>query len=568
METNALIEELKNLAQNEDALAVSREINDLKARFDDFMLEEERKEQIAALDAEVKGEEYEPKDLKSIKNAFYEIYMIYRDRRKEQVDAKNAVEAENLKQKKNLLARLEDVIANEENIGAAYNAYKEIHEAWKNVGDIAREKRDEIQKEYSRLLEIFFYNIKIYRELKDHDLKRNQQLKENVIAQLEKLKSQESIKEVETSLKALQNEWDEIGPVLNEEWENLKAKYWENVRAIYDRINQFYDERRSALLENLSKKKQMLVETQELVSGIEEFNSTKAWEEATEKLLALQEQWKTIGFGPRKENEEVWQEFRAYCDQFFASKKVFFSTIQEKFNKIAEAKQAIIDQAKALKESTDWKTTSDKLVQLQKQWKSTGHAGQKLEQRLWSEFRGACDAFFNARQKHFEEQDKALETNLLAKQAVIQSIESYVLPADKKQALNDLREFTAAFNAAGKVPMKEKDAVYNAYKTAIDKHYGQLKLEGAEKEKVLFEARIETLAGSPDAARAFAREKADIRQQIEALKSDILQYENNLGFFARSKGADALRKEVENKINASKSKIEALVRKMKMIPNE
>jgi hypothetical protein len=568
MENNTLIEELKTLAQNDDALAVNREVNELKVRFDDYILEEERKDQVAALEAQVQGEEYEPKDFKPVKDAFFELYNIYRERRKEQVDARNAIESENLKQKRSLINRLKEVIEKEENIGVAFTAYKEIHEAWKKVGDIARDKRDEIQHEYSRLLEDFFYNMKIYRELKEHDLKRNYQLKLDVIAQLEALKNTESIREVEAALKTLQNEWEGIGPVINDEWENLKAKYWENVRTIYDRINAFYDERRSTLLENLAKKKELLAEAATIVATKTDNTSVKMWDESTEKLLALQEKWKTIGFGPRKENEEVWQEFRAHCDAFFASKKEFFGTIQEKFNKIAEAKQRIIDQASALKESTDWKTTADKLVQLQKQWKTVGHAGQKLEQKLWSDFRGACDAFFNARTKHFEEQDKQLETNLHAKQTIIAAIETYVLSTDKKQALADLREFTNSFNAAGKVPMKEKDTIYNHYKTAIDAHYGKLKLDGAEKEKVMFEARMETLASSPDASRAFAKEKADIRQQIEHLKNDMLQYENNLGFFAKSKGADLLRKEVEGKINASKAKIDALIRKLKMIPNE
>jgi predicted DNA-binding protein YlxM (UPF0122 family) len=205
---------------------------------------------------------------------------------------------------------------------------------------------------------------------------------------------------------------------------------------------------------------------------------------------------------------------------------------------------------------------------LQKKWKESGHAGQKIEQKLWSEFRGACDAFFNARQKHYDELDQQFETNLAAKQTIIQQIENYVVPDSKKQALDDLRDFTTAFNAIGRVPMKVKDSVYNAYKTAIDAHYSKIKLEGAEKEKVLFQARINTLAGSQDASRAFSREKSEIRQQIEGLKNEIRQYENNLGFFANSKGADALKKEVEAKINASKNKIEALKRKLSMIPNE
>jgi hypothetical protein len=340
------------------------------------------------------------------------------------------------------------------------------------------------------------------------------------------------------------------------------------VRAIYDRVNVFYDIRRTSLLENLNQKKELLAQTVELISTSEANDSVKMWEETTVKLLELQEKWKAVGFGPRRENEAIWQEFRGLCDQFFAKKKQFFGKIQEKFGKIAEDKQHIINQAIALKDSTDWKNSAEKLVQLQKQWKSCGHAGQKLEQKLWSDFRGACDSFFNNRQKHFEQQDSLLETNLLAKQAIIQNIENYVVSEDKRQVLADLKVFTEAFNTAGKVPMKEKDTIYNAYKTAIDSHYSKLKLEGDEKEKILFEARIDTLASSPDAERLFSREKSDIRQQIEQIKNDMLQYENNLGFFAKSKGADLLRKEVEGKINASKNKIEALKRKLKMIPNE
>jgi hypothetical protein len=285
-------------------------------------------------------------------------------------------------------------------------------------------------------------------------------------------------------------------------------------------------------------------------------------------LLALQEKWKTIGFGPRKENEEVWQEFRSLCNQFFTDKKSFFSTIQEKFNKIADAKKAIIEQAKTLKDSTEWKNTADKLIQLQKEWKNAGHAGQKIEQKLWQEFRGACDSFFNARKRHFEEQDKAFETNLIAKQAVVQSVQSYQMPEDSKQALADLREFNSMFNAAGKVPMKEREDIYNAFKEAMNQHYSKLKLESAEKEKLMIQTRIEKLASSPDPEKAFSKEKAAIRQQIDTLKSDIIKYENNLGFFAKSKGADELKKEVERKINASKSKIDALIRQLKMIPNE
>lgn len=568
MEKNTFIEELQTLVQNEDVLAVSRDVNELKTRFEDYILEEERKDQVAMLDAQERGEAYEPIDLKPLKDEFYEIYNVYKEKRKQLVEAKNKEEEENLRRKKFIIAKMQEMIQKEENIGAAFATYNELHEEWKKIGDIPREKRDEIQKEYSRLLELFFYNIKIYRELKDHDLKRNQQLKEEVIHHLEELKNQSSIKELEASLKRLQNEWEEIGPVQNDQWEALKSKYWETTRSLYDRIHQFYDERRNILTENLNKKKELLEEARKLIEESIGHTVAKDWDLATENLLKIQESWKSVGFGPRKENEAIWQEFRQQCDTFFAKKKEFFGTIQEKYNEIGEAKKKLIDQAIALKDSTEWKETAEKLIQLQKKWKASGHAGQRLEQKLWQEFRGACDAFFNSRQKHFEEQDKQLETNLVAKQDIISKIEAYELPENKQQALNDLKEFTSAFNAVGKVPMKEKDTIYHAYKAAIDKHYGKLKLEGAEKEKVMFQARLETLQGSPDAGKLLSRERADIRQQIDKLKAEILQFENNLGFFARSKGADALRKEVEGKINAAKNRIEALKTKLKQIPNE
>ena len=222
MELNQLIDELRSLAQQDDALAVSRDVNELKVKFDDALLELERKEQVAALEAEVNGEVHEPTDFTDQKKTFYELYILYRNRKKELSEAKQAAETANLKAKKSLIDRLKNVIESEENIGAAFATYKEIHEAWKTIGDIAREQRDAVQQEYSKLVESFFYNMKIYRELKEHDLKRNFQLKEEIIDQLSELKKVESIKEIESRLKALQNEWEGIGPVLNEQWETLK----------------------------------------------------------------------------------------------------------------------------------------------------------------------------------------------------------------------------------------------------------------------------------------------------------------------------------------------------------
>lgn len=569
MESTAFLEELKALTSQEDLISAGREVNELNARFEDYVIEEERKLQIAQLDAEEKGEEIpENPELATLKEAFREVTKEFREKRKAIIESKNAEESVNLSKKKAIINKLREVIQNEENIGAAFGALKELQENWKEIGDIPRDKRDEIQTEYSRLIEDFFYNINIYKQLKDHDLKRNTQMKQDVIAKLKELENVASIKEVEQQLKALQNDWEDIGPVSNEEWELMKDEYWKAVHACYSRINTHFEEQRAVLTKNLELKTELLANLTATVNEIPQQTDLKYWDETTAKILQFQEDWKKIGFGPKKENEEVWLAFRAQCDRFFASKKEFFGEIQNEFDKVAEKKKALIDKANELKDSTDWKNTANQLVTLQKQWKTLGSSGQKNEQRLWKQFRGACDIFFDNRQKHFETADAEFETNLTSKNEIIAKINAYVVPEDKKQALTDLKQFANDFNAVGKVPMKVKDAIYSEFKTALDKHYAELKLEGDEKNKVMFQARLDTLSGSPDSSRLFAREKADLRKKIDQLQQDILQLENNLGFFANSKGADALKKEVEKKVERAKEEIIAIRQKIKLIPNE
>ncbi|MFM2041105.1 MAG: hypothetical protein RLZZ493_1694 [Bacteroidota bacterium] len=564
MEKVALLESLKTLSQQEDVLSVAREVSELRSRFEDVVIEEDRQFQIKQLEAQERGEtvEEQPEDL--IRNEFYTLYGEFREKRNTAQRERKETEEANLRRKRSLIDRLKVVIEKEENIGAALTAYKEIHEQWKEVGDIPREKRQDLQSEYSRLLETFFYHIKIYRELREHDLHRNQQLKLDVIKRIQALADVENIKDIEQSIKALQNEWDETGPIGNEEWENIKNLYWDAVRAAYTRIQSFYDEKRTEIAENLEKKKSIAQRAAELVEQVKA-EVPKDWKAVTDVLIGLQNEWKTIGFGPRKENEDIWKEFRASCDAFFETKKSFFDTIRSQFDGVAEKKQALIQKLEDIKTSTEWKSATEKIVALQKEWKTLGNAGHKFEQKLWKEFRAACDHFFDAKQAHFSEQDKALAGNLTAKNELIETIKSTVLPEDKKEALALLRDFAAAFNAIGFVPMKEKDNVFQAYREALNGHYEKLKLEGAEQDRMMFQAKMDTMKASPNADKAMAREKADLNEKMNQLKADILQYENNLGFFAKSKGADALRKEVENKIAAAHRKIEDIKNKIKLL---
>lgn len=566
MEKIEFIEKLKALAATEDVLSVSRDVNELKSSFEDFCIEEERLRQVAFLEAQEKGEatEYE-KQPDPLKDEFYQLYSEYREKKSALATAQKLEQEANLRLRRNLIDRLKNLISEEENIGVAVATYKEIHEAWKQAGDVVREKRQEIQAEYSKLLESFFFNLKIYRELKEHDLKRNLQIKTELVEKIKALNTNESIKEIEAAIKALQNEFDETGPVPQEEWENVKNAYWESVKAVYAKIHEFYEGKREELRGNIEKKQALLDEVKAFIASIGEVTSAKQWEELTQHLLKFQDDWKKIGFGTKKENEELWTAFREECDTFFARKKAFFEGLRSQFDEVANAKKKLVDRVNELKDSTDWKATTEAIVKLQQDWKKLGNAGQRNEQSLWKEFRGACDSFFNAKQKHFEEADKQNETNLVAKQDIVAKIQAFELTGDKRQDLDTLKEFSAAFNAVGKVPFKEKDNIYNAYKTAIDAHYTKLKLEGAEKDKAMFQSRMDSLKANPNADKMLDREKRDMQQQIQTLRQEVQQYENNLGFFAKSKGADEMKKEIESKINAAKRKIEDYQRKIKLL---
>lgn len=562
------IDQLKELVAQEDLLAVNNDVNDLRSRFEDYVLEEERKIQVAELEARDQGEEFTAPDGDFGKEEFYAVLSDYKERRKAVVDAKRSAEDANLKQKRQLIAKLREVITSEENIGAAFASFKEVQENWKEIGDIPRDKRSEVQAEYSKLIEDFFYNIKIYKELKDHDLHRNGQLKHDVVKQLKSLAKIESIKEVEQQLKALQNDWEDIGPVQNEEWEALKDAYWTEVRSIYERINRFYEDKRSEQQANIDAKKELISKASEIAAKIEGLSSVKDWESATEEILALQADWKKIGFGPRKENEEVWKEFRAQCDIFFDAKKAFFDVVHEQFDEISEKKIALIEKAESLKDSTSWSETSNALIQLQKDWKKLGHSGKKNEQKLWKRFRAACDTFFDARQVHYAEKDKAYEVNLEQKEALIEEIKVFKVSEDKKATLANLKDFAQRFNAIGMVPMKKKDVIYKSFKEALDTHYSALNLDREEKEGAMFQAKVETLKAAPDSRRQLGDLKNQLRKDIDRLNKEIILFENNLGFFSKSKGSDALRKDVEKKIEKARQEIAAIKTRLKQIPNE
>ena len=562
-----LLEQLIAFESQDDLIAIGREINEVKINFEDHLMEAERVQQIAALDAAEKGEPIESMDFTDIKNEFITRYKAIQEQRKQQISLKDTLERENLKLKKGLLEELKRIIESEEHIASAFQSYKNIHETWKKIGDIPRDQRDGIQKEYARLLEIFFYTMRIYREIKDHDYKRNLQLKQKVLHKLQQLRNEEEdLKSVEQQLRVLQDEWEEIGPVQNEEWELIKPKYWETVRQIYDKINVHYEAQRQVYVQNIAAKRALVDEILGLHTAAGEAKTNKDWDKLVEQLKAVQESYKKIGPGSRKDNEVVWKAFRAACDGFFDLKKSYSKAQHEAYSGLIEKKKALIDAVNALKDSTEWKTSSQKIIGYQKEWKTIGNTG-KVENKLWAEFRGACDAFFNARDEANQSAEKDREHNLTLKLALVQRINELEI-SDRSEALKMLRSLAAEFSELGQVPLAKKDEIYTAYKGALDAKYGSLALSAKEKEDMAFNAKIDSIQASPERNKLLQKERFDIRKQIERIEQEANRMETNLSFFARSKGADSLRNEVENKIKDMQQQVSKLKTKLKQLPNE
>ena len=327
-------------------------------------------------------------------------------------------EEANLKAKRTLISELKSLVENEEHIGKAIQSIRQIQERWREIGPIPRTQRQDIQKEYSTLMDDFQYNINIYKEIKDHDLAKNGRSKQAIIDQLKTLLNESNIKTVEAKLHQYQDEWNEIGGTTAEEWEKLKEAYWGTVNDLYKKIRTFYDSRREEQKENIIKKLALIDKVDELLEV--DCHTQSEWQKITNAIIAIQAEWKTIGFGPKKENEIVWKGFRAKCDQFFNAKKEFYKDINVEFDKVKAKKIVLIEKVNAIKDSTDWNETTKLIVNIQKDWKNLGSAGQRNENKLWKKFREPIDYFFSKKDAYYDELDKANSENLELKQALIE----------------------------------------------------------------------------------------------------------------------------------------------------
>lgn len=467
-------------------------------------------------------------------------------------------EADNLAAKQGVMDELKALIAGEENIGTAFNRFKELQEKWRSIGQVPGQAYRDLQRDYSHLLDEFFYHIRIYKELRDHDLRKNTALKQALVSDVQALAQKESVRELEQQIRDYQDKWQQIGPVAKEEWESIRNGFWDATRVVYDKINEHYRARRAEHEANLQAK-QALVEKVQALTATMQAQSAKEWKELTDQVLELQNAWKSVGFATKKDNERIWKEFRDQCNVFFTAKRAWFDQLRDQYKAVRDRKQALVNEAIALKDSTEWRRTADRLKALQQQWKEAGSAGPRDENKLWNKFREACDAFFQNRKKTFEQQDAEQAVNVQVKEALIAEIEGYQHTGERGKDLDALKAFSLRWMNTGRVSPKQFDALNEKYRTALDKHYNQLKLAADERQRMRFQDHVEELKSGPDGKFNIERESRFIKRKIEELEGEMKQMERNMGMFNfKSASGEEMKREMEKKIEKLGRDVERL----------
>ena len=486
---------------------------------------------------------------------------------KKEADLKIATEqAKNLIIRQEIVSKIKDISQLSDNVGAAVRMLGELQKKWKEVGAVSSHKYKDIQAEYSKAIEDIYYNLKIFRDLQEHDLKKNFELKTEIIEKLRALQQSNKIKETERLIKIYRNEWDEIGPVPAPKWDLIKQNYKEVLDQTYIKIKAHYHSFEEQKENNLKLKQEILEKIKELISSVEP--KANKWNEATEKVISFQSQWKKIGRTKENENEKTWAEFRNLCDSFFEKKKEFFTGLNQNYSNNRKIKSDLISQAEALQNSMDWQKTGLDLIKLQDTWKKHPGNGDKEESKLFFRFRKACNTFFDAKKKHFENIEASYDINLLSKEEMLKQFNEFKLSDDNNKNREQLKAFSTEWNAIGMVPMKDKKRINDAFYSRLDAFYEEMNIDKKEKGIIQFKTKIDRLAASENAFDLLLKESDFLKKLSDEINANIRTYDNNLGFFKSSKGSNSFLKEIIDKIEIEKSKVTELAEKRKLISEQ
>lgn len=557
-----VVERIKEIAHAEE-IPQKDEVDYLKTVFYKLHFAEREADMKAYLDAGGDPAAYQVKPDEN-ENAFKAEMTIIKERRAKQFEEQEKLKQDNLKKKLDIIEKIKNMATSPEEANKSYQEFKQLQQEWKDIKMVPAENANELWRNYQLYVEQFYDLLKLNSEAREYDFKKNLEIKTKLCEAAEKLADEDDVISAFHQLQELHQEYRESGPVAKELREGIWARFKAASTVINKKHQQHFEDIRAKEEDNLNKKTELCEKVEAIAK--EENKTSADWENHTKQIIEIQTEWKTIGFAPQKMNVKIFERFRAACDDFFGRKSAYFTQMKKEFTENAEKKKALVEKAQALKDSTEWKATSDKLIALQKEWKTIGMVPKKYGDQLWNDFLAACNHFFEARNAANAGARNEEHANLDKKKAVVEKLKALLEnPVDDTQA--EVRKLTEEYNSIGHVPYKEKDKIFNEYHEVLDKIFKELNISTARRRLNNFKTNLKNVAKRGE--DALDNERTRLQRRAEQMKQEIQTYENNLGFLnASSKKGNSLIDEMNRKVQKLRDDLELIKQKIKAIDSE
>ena len=556
-----LVEMLEELVQDTEIQNIKDKVSAIRLHFNKLNKEDMDNELDQFLKGGGEADSYQHVE-DPIEQRFNAAFGIFKANRAKQNEDLEKQKVENLAKKQAILDELKEIIASDETLKKTYDDFRALQDRWKEIGSVPAAENSNLWNNYHFLVEKFFDKVRIGRELRDLDMKKNLDAKIDLCEKAEELLDEKSITKAFKALQKLHEDWKEVGPVPQDK----KDEIWERFKAATDKINQIRREHYSKIEEeqtaNLETKKALCDKAEELVA--ENYQSVNAWQKKSTELSEIFDVWKTVGPAGKKDNEEIWQRFRGTMDTFLAMKKAFFATLKDRQTENLERKTQLCIEAEGLMDSTEWKTATEQIKKLQEEWKTIGPVPKRHADKIWKRFRAACDTFFNRKNEHFSGRRTEEEANLTAKKALLDEIKAFELTSSRNENMDAIKAFQKRWIEIGFVPMKHKDSINKEYRELIDGLFDTMRKNQNEASTNDFREMMETWKDDPNANDKVRRERNTLQTRIQKLRDEIAAMENNIGFFSNSKNSELMRAEYEKKINKAKEDLKVLEEKLKI----
>ena len=490
---------------------------------------------------------------------FKELYNIYRTKRDEVAALSDKEKEDNYNTKLAIIEELKQLVDSEEALNTTFAKFHELQSRWRAVGQVPQARVSDLYETYNLHVENFYDYVKINKELRDLDWKRNLEAKTELCEKAEALAESDSVIESSQKLQKLHEEWREIGPVALEHKEELWARFKAASTIVNRRHQEHFESIKAKQIQNLERKSALCEEIEKMIA--EAPTSHKAWNSASERLLEIQNEWRTIGFAPKKDNNKIYDRFRAVCDKFFEIKHSFYAEAKEDMAKNLDVKTALCERAEAIAEREDWAKATEELLALQEEWKKSGVVARKYSDVIWKRFRAACDKFFERKSKHFSSVDNEYAANLAAKQALLEEMAQCVV-----KSFNEIKEYQRRWSEIGFVPIRNKEELQKQYKAILDKLFAMVR--GADREQQINKFKNKVASMRDAGGKGLRNEREKLYNRVKQLEQEIQTLENNIGFFAKSKGAEAMIATVEEKIARAKREMADTIERVKLIDSQ